>query len=354
MAQLDVTLTKSLILLDLSPVAEQDKADKYSTRAEECLATTVEFMMLLQARIRALKLWQCMPRVRVAAQQSFSNNPAQVYGPRSVELPILPIPKVNANIWDWDNLWRLFNANALTGTTRALQVQLSSRCALRSSQRKLINRLDSFQLRSQSLKDQRTLSDQVIIQPLRKKGEQVESQRTVKRILSKFPRDFREKSSRKNVLLSEMSNQFLCKVFFDFIEDLPFGEQLIQVYLHEQRETTYLGCICRKQHGLAKFYHAFIAKEATDQQNATPQERAQYQRERNVCHRFTMQQQTAAGNLLSGAKVRTTQPPVVLNLNSNTSSVHSTKGNSQQTLQRFDQRSQKKQTETVTKVNLVA
>uniref|UniRef100_A0A7I5EAN3 Uncharacterized protein n=1 Tax=Haemonchus contortus TaxID=6289 RepID=A0A7I5EAN3_HAECO len=147
--------------------------------------------------------------------------------PRMVELPTLPIPKFKGNIWNWENFWKLFNANvhsqelpepfkfnylldAVQGeakeSVRKFQLTkdnyfkgiefLHTRYGSREELiRKLIDRLEKFQLRSQSLKDQRSLMGQmqVIIEQLRRKREQVVSQWMIKTILSKFPEELKRK-----------------------------------------------------------------------------------------------------------------------------------------------------------------
>ncbi|XGW26354.1 hypothetical protein V3C99_007179, partial [Haemonchus contortus] len=110
--QLEATLSRFLTLRDSSVTgAEPDDNETYSIRAEEGIATAVEYMMLLQARIRAIKSCDGMSQSQVTAPQPPPGTQAQLRKPQSVELPTLPIPKFNGNIWDWDNFWELYNAN---------------------------------------------------------------------------------------------------------------------------------------------------------------------------------------------------------------------------------------------------
>nr|CDJ91778.1 Protein of unknown function DUF1759 domain containing protein [Haemonchus contortus] len=110
--QLEATLSRFLTVRDSSMTgAEPDDNETYSIRAEGGIASAVEYMMLLQARIRAIKSCDGMGQSQVTAPQPTPGTQAQLRKPQSVELPTLPIPKFNENIWDWDNFWELYNAN---------------------------------------------------------------------------------------------------------------------------------------------------------------------------------------------------------------------------------------------------
>nr|CDJ83043.1 Protein of unknown function DUF1759 domain containing protein [Haemonchus contortus] len=204
-SQVEATLDKFLSLRDSSSLPDSDpnETERYSVRAEDCIATAVEHVMLLRARIRAVKSAESMES-RENMQQATTETHAQAAMPRMVELPTLPIPKFKGNIWDWENFWELFTANvhsqelsellkfhylldALQGQakesvrkfhvtkdnyTKAIEFLHTRYVSGEELIQKLIDRLEKFQLRSQSLKDQSSLMEQVqvIIEQLRKKG----------------------------------------------------------------------------------------------------------------------------------------------------------------------------------------
>ncbi|VDO59206.1 unnamed protein product [Haemonchus placei] len=206
--QLEPTLSRFLPLRDSSVTgAEPDDNETYSIRTEDGIAAAVEYIMLLQARIRAIKSCDGMGQSQVTAPQPPRGTQAQLRRPQSVELPTLPIPKFNENIWDWDKSRELYNANmhlqdlpepykfnylldALQGeareSIRKFQVTKANYSQAitflhnrygsgKELVQKLIKKLEMSHLRSQAMKEQRSLSEQikVIIQQLRQKGEQM-------------------------------------------------------------------------------------------------------------------------------------------------------------------------------------
>lgn len=103
-SQVESTLEKFNQLYDSQAVtsaSDTEELDKYSTRAEECLASSVEYVMLLQARIRSIKSGQLLKH-----EENMTRG-----NQRPIELPTLPVPKFGGNIWEWDNFWELYNAN---------------------------------------------------------------------------------------------------------------------------------------------------------------------------------------------------------------------------------------------------
>ncbi|KAK6017613.1 hypothetical protein OSTOST_16863, partial [Ostertagia ostertagi] len=189
--QLESSLSSFLTLRDSSPPSgtEPDDTDTYSIRAEECLVTAVEYRMLLQARIRAIKSCDSM-----------------------------------------------------------------------------------FQP-----------------QQLRQKGEQVDSQWMVKKILSKFPEEFQRKVLLRKRLLPSNLQPISMEVLFDLMEDVLSGEEMIQVHLEKPLKTVQSGLGAQrtapssKKRTLPCMYCKGDHKPAACKKFKTPQERAQYLRERNLC-----------------------------------------------------------------------
>nr|CDJ85057.1 Protein of unknown function DUF1759 domain containing protein [Haemonchus contortus] len=255
-------------------------------------------------------------------QQATSETHAQAAMPRKVELPTLPIPKFKGNIWEWENFWELFNANvhsqelpelfkfnylldALQGEakesvrkfqvtkdnyTKAIEYLHTRYGSGEELIQKLVDRLEEFQLRSQSLKDQRSLMEQmqVIIEQLRKRGEQVDSQWMTKKVLSKFPEELQQKVLKKRSLSSNQQ-PFSMQGLFDLMEEALSGEEMIHAYLDkeakitlrsaDERETTQY----RKNRMFPCMYCKGDHKPAACGNLRTPQERAQYLREKGLC-----------------------------------------------------------------------
>nr|CDJ96868.1 unnamed protein product [Haemonchus contortus] len=122
--QLEATLSRFLTLRDSSVTgAEPDDNETYSIRAEEGIAAAVEYMMLLQARIRAIKSCDGMSQSQVTAPQPKPGMQAQL---RKIQREYLGLGQL---------LGAVQCKCALTGSPGTLQIQLPFGRASRRSQR---------------------------------------------------------------------------------------------------------------------------------------------------------------------------------------------------------------------------
>ncbi|XGW09628.1 hypothetical protein V3C99_011703 [Haemonchus contortus] len=146
-------------------------------------------------------------------------------------------------------------------------------------------------LRSQALKDQRSLFEQiqVIIQQLRQKGEQVDNQWMMKNIFSKFPEVFQRKILMKKRSVSSNLQPISMQILFNLMEDVISGEEMIQVHLEKPSKAmpssmdTHKTTPFHRKRTLPCMYCKGDHKPAVCEKFKTPQERAQYLRERNLC-----------------------------------------------------------------------
>ncbi|EPB66718.1 Pao retrotransposon peptidase [Ancylostoma ceylanicum] len=185
---------------------DQDDFEEYSSKAEMALTSAFDYILLLQARLRAFK--SCEDQMILSASRTTlgENIPNGGSPTTEFELPTLPIPTFRGIIWDWANFSELFNANvhsqplpdlykfnyllnALKGeaykSVKKFQVTpdnyMKAIDFLRNKYEnteelvtRLIDRLENCQLRSPLLKDQRSLLEQiqVVIMQLIRQGEQ--------------------------------------------------------------------------------------------------------------------------------------------------------------------------------------
>ncbi|XGW04220.1 hypothetical protein V3C99_015403, partial [Haemonchus contortus] len=260
-SQVEKALSELLSLEEGGEEAGSNDIEQYATRAEDSLALALEYVALLQGRIQALKSLETL-RLQHTVQSAAPHNLILNQVPKQAELPPLPVPKFTGNIWDFDNFWELFNANvhsrdlpelfkfnyslnALDGEAREsvkkfhvtpenysravnfLQARYGNPEELIQ---KLIDQLDNYKLRSVTLKDQRTLFEQVqvTVMQLKQKGEHVDTQVMVKKILGKFPAHIQRGVLRKRRLLP-VNTTFTMEALFNAIEDVLSEEEMMNL-----------------------------------------------------------------------------------------------------------------------------
>ncbi|VDM64999.1 unnamed protein product, partial [Angiostrongylus costaricensis] len=95
-----------------SPNIEEEFA-QYSTTAEEAIGNTFEYLVLLHARIHGFKAHAELLNTshKHSTTNSSKDESTVTAVVKNLELPTIPIPTFNGDIWDWDNFWELFNLN---------------------------------------------------------------------------------------------------------------------------------------------------------------------------------------------------------------------------------------------------
>nr|CDJ94813.1 Protein of unknown function DUF1759 and Protein of unknown function DUF1758 and Retrotransposon domain containing protein [Haemonchus contortus] len=301
------------------PEKETKDFEEYTTKAEGTLIAAFDYTILLQGRLRAFKSCKdgtsLLPATSSLQVPSSSTSQA-----RKVDLPTIPIPLFKGNIWEWDNFWELFNANVHSQDLPALfkfnhLLNALKGEALESVQKfqvnaenypiaiaflknkygnseelvfRLIDKLESCSLRSPAIRDQRALFEQiqVLVEQLKSKNEDVNSQWLLKKILCKFP----EHIQRKVLLKKQADNcEFTMGTMLKYLEDTISSEEMISAYIgrpatpkiqerseqkHKPLPQTYISsCMyCGKNH-----------KSGECDKYKSPQERSQYLRERKLC-----------------------------------------------------------------------
>ncbi|KAK5986769.1 hypothetical protein GCK32_008140 [Trichostrongylus colubriformis] len=100
---------------------------------------------------------------------------------------------------------------------------------------KLVNKLENYQLRGSSLKDQRSLFEklQVVIQQLKQKGVQVDCQWMMTKVLSKFREEFQRKVLLKKRSQSPYPQRFSMQNLFDLMEDVLSEKEMVYVQMEK-------------------------------------------------------------------------------------------------------------------------
>lgn len=257
---------------------EQDEFETYYCRTETSLSEAIDFNILLQARLRALRSCvQSTPTPSRALDAPNTSDAAQINQPqpRALELPNLPIPTFNGNVWEWTNFWELFNNNihsqplpvmfkfnyllsALKGearesigkfqvTTENYDKAIQFLCAKYGNKEFLINtlieRLDACTLRSPSVKDQRFLLEQVqvITSQLADQGEQLDSSWIIKKVLSKFPTRVMKKVIAKKQNQGGPQNYLTMKNTIQYLDEILSTEELCVLYTEKGSFNSYQG-----------------------------------------------------------------------------------------------------------------
>ncbi|KAK6763439.1 hypothetical protein RB195_023948 [Necator americanus] len=256
----------------LTQPAEKDQENfgEYSAKAELSLTSALDYSLLLKARARTFKSYGNMSPLMSGTSTSHAQSQecatATTTQPKRIELPTLPIPIFRGNIWEWDNFWELFNTNvhsqdlpelfkfnyllnALKGEalesvkkfqinkenySKALEFLHHKYGNAEELVNRLINKLENCSLRSPSLRDKRTLFEQlqVIVTQLRQKGEYVDSRLLLKQVLSKFPDSIQRKVLLKKQSLS-FDTLFCMEIFLNILEEIIASEEMVSLYLNK-------------------------------------------------------------------------------------------------------------------------
>uniref|UniRef100_A0A7I4Y5S6 DUF1758 domain-containing protein n=1 Tax=Haemonchus contortus TaxID=6289 RepID=A0A7I4Y5S6_HAECO len=319
-SQVEKALSELLSLEEGGEEAGSNDIEQYVTRAEDSLALALEYAALLQGRIQALKSLETL-RLQHTVQNAAPQNLILNQIPKQAELPPLPVPKFTGNIWDFDNFWELFNANvhsrdlpelfkfnyllnALDGEAREsvkkfhvtpenysravnfLQARYGNPEELIQ---KLIDQLDNYKLRSVTLKDQRTLFEQVqvTVMQLKQKGEHVDTQVMVKKILGKFPAHIQRGVLRKRRLLP-VNTTFTMEALFNAIEDVLSEEEMMNLFINQSSHAPQTTSIkeAKKNFNSKENLCMFCRGEHKPSfctTYKTPRERAKYLRDNRLC-----------------------------------------------------------------------
>ncbi|XGW27379.1 hypothetical protein V3C99_007743 [Haemonchus contortus] len=310
-------------LAEPSPKDVED-FERYSSRAEDAMNMAFDYTLQLQALIRAFdRRTQASQNILTRADaervsnEPLSSNPT----PKSLELPTLPVPTFNGNIWEWDNFWELFNSNvhsqklsefhkfnyllnALKGealeSVKKFQVTSGNYEKAIDFLRKkygcseelvihLMDQLDNCSLRTTHIHDQRRLFEQVqvIIAQLKQKDENVNSQWLIRRLLSKFPSHIqRQVLLKKQATLKDAA--FTMDHLLQILEDIITSEEMVSQYMKNETLSHTAGNGDKPKP--PKFgprqpcmYCEGSHKSFDCDKYATPRERSQYLREHKLC-----------------------------------------------------------------------
>ncbi|XGW27806.1 hypothetical protein V3C99_007969, partial [Haemonchus contortus] len=295
--------------------------DEYAAKADERLSEALDYLVLLEARSRALRSFTDNHPVQTTVAAPSPSQNQWDNGPRirKMELPTLPVPTFRGNIWEWDNFWSLFDANihsqtlpelykfnyllnALKGealsTIKKFQVSPENYSKavefLKSKYgnseelvNRLIDRIDRMQLKSLSLRDQRVFFEeiQVIVSQLKQKGENVDSQWLLKQVLSKFPLATQRRVLEKKHALPH-ETRFEMDILIKFLEDAISSEETISLFTGQSQENrNHPQHVERKEnpHANGCMYCRGAHKSAVCATYKTPQERSRFLREHNLC-----------------------------------------------------------------------
>ncbi|XGW34078.1 hypothetical protein V3C99_018110, partial [Haemonchus contortus] len=234
-----------------------------------------DHLTLLRARLQALSSMTTAHSDRSlpvgTVQGSAQTSPAAMthVQTRQLELPPLPIPVFAGNIWEWDNFWEIFNNNihsrdipemvkynylldALRGEARECIMKFrvtkenyaKAVMCLRNKYsdgerlvNQLVERLEACALHTSSIKDQRSLLEQLqaITAQLEDKGEDINSSWLIKKVLAKFPDSTKRKVITKRQGLS--GTPFTMTNLFKFIDEILSAEEMFQLYTDSSPQT---------------------------------------------------------------------------------------------------------------------
>ncbi|KAK6730278.1 hypothetical protein RB195_007005 [Necator americanus] len=109
-ARIEQLLQDYASTLDNMDTPQKESADfeENSLKAEDVLFSAFDYTVLLQARVKAFSSFAIASTVRTTRIGIDSES---VSGTKKLELPTLPIPVFNGNIWEWDNFCTLYNAD---------------------------------------------------------------------------------------------------------------------------------------------------------------------------------------------------------------------------------------------------
>ncbi|EYB82580.1 hypothetical protein Y032_0356g3353 [Ancylostoma ceylanicum] len=156
---------------------------------------------------------------------------------------------------------------------------------------RLIDKLDSCSLRSPAIRDQRKLLEQiqVVVTQLEQKGENVNSQWLIRRILSKFPHGIQRRVLVKKQTLT-MDNTFTMDMLFQLLEETISNEEMVTLYTggndrsaqststrvdNKSKQVRFAVSFCMYCKGNHESFECDKYK--------TPQERSRYLRDHKLC-----------------------------------------------------------------------
>ncbi|KAK6014567.1 hypothetical protein OSTOST_20046, partial [Ostertagia ostertagi] len=152
---------------------------------------------------------------------------------------------------------------------------------------RLIDKLESCSLRSPAIRDQRTLFEQIqaVVEQLKRKNEEVNSQWLLKKILGKFPQHIQRK-----VLMKKQAENcdFTMETLLRYLEDIISSEEMISIYVgrpsspRTQERNEYQKKPFHKPLNTC-MYCGKNHKSGECDKYKSPQERSNYLRERKLC-----------------------------------------------------------------------
>lgn len=256
---------------------ETEDYENYAAKAESALFSAFDLSVLLEARIRALTSSASNIPSVAAINSAPTMNQTQA---KPLELPPLPIPTFGGNPWEWDNFWELFHSNihsrelpemakynyllnALKGEAResikkfqvtkenyskAINFLLNKYNNKEILVNHLVERLDSCTLRSHSVKDIRSLLEQVqvIVTQLKEKGEEINSSWLIKKVLAKFP-DFVKRKAITKKQNQQPDVPFDMETLLTYINEILSTEEMFALFSNEDSRTYRKGPIVTKQ-----------------------------------------------------------------------------------------------------------
>ncbi|VDM64703.1 unnamed protein product [Angiostrongylus costaricensis] len=79
--------------------------------SEQAIANAFEYVTILHARIKGFKAYIERSQDDTTTNKWSDTSSMQTAIIKNLELPTIPIPTFNGDIWEWDNFWELFNTN---------------------------------------------------------------------------------------------------------------------------------------------------------------------------------------------------------------------------------------------------
>ena len=105
-----------------SPNDEQE-FELCATPAEEAIDQASRYITTLKARISGIKtqIERTKTTPNLDMIKTDDEEPPKLRVAKKAELPPVPIPTFNGDIWEWDNFWELFNSNVHSQDASDLQ-----------------------------------------------------------------------------------------------------------------------------------------------------------------------------------------------------------------------------------------
>ncbi|VDM57366.1 unnamed protein product [Angiostrongylus costaricensis] len=192
----------------------EEEFTQYSSTTEKAIGNTFEYLVLLHARIQGFNAHAELLNTshKPSTTNSGKDESTVTAVVKNLELPTIPIPTFNGDIWDWDNFWELFILNVHSQRLSELQkfnyllsslkgeplqsmkkFQLTRQNYTKAIEfltnkygnseeliRQLLRKMDKISLHSSPIQEQRRLLEDIeaIIGQLVQKGENVGNQST--------------------------------------------------------------------------------------------------------------------------------------------------------------------------------